>query len=109
MRRCLSLLILAAACAGPNAMHTNFVTGRDNNDAFVRLHDAYVIEFLRHNPSVSTYLGGVGLDASLRDVDGKLRDHSQEALDIEDRWLADTEAAMTATDPATLSAQHRID
>jgi Uncharacterized protein conserved in bacteria len=110
MRHSLSLLILAAfACVTPNAMHTNFVSGRDNNAGFVKLHDAYVIEFLRHNPSVNTYLGGVGLDLSLRDVDGKLRDHSQEALDIENRWLADTEAAMTATDPVTLSAQHRID
>jgi uncharacterized protein (DUF885 family) len=90
-------------------MQTNAISGRDNNAAFVKLHDAYVIEFLRHNPSVNTYLGGAGLDASLRAVDGRLRDHSQEALDVEDRWLAETEEAMTATDPATLSAQHRID
>ncbi|MEA2237078.1 MAG: hypothetical protein QOC81_1802 [Thermoanaerobaculia bacterium] len=90
-------------------MQTNAISGRDNNAAFVKLHDAYVIEFLRHNPSVNTYLGGAGLDGSLRAVDGRLRDHSQEALDMEDRWLAETESAMTATDPATLSAQHRID
>jgi uncharacterized protein (DUF885 family) len=90
-------------------MQTNSISGRDNNAAFVMLHDAYVIEFLRHNPSVNTYLGGAGLDASLRAVDGRLRDHSQEALDVEDRWLTETEEAMTATDPATLSAQHRID
>jgi uncharacterized protein (DUF885 family) len=90
-------------------MHTNTVSGRDNNAAFVALHDAYVLEFLRHNPSVNTYLGGAGLDASLRAVDGKLRDHSQEAIDIEDRWLEETEAAMASTDPVTLSPQHRID
>ena len=90
-------------------MQTNTIVGRDNNAAFVKLHDAYVIEFLRHNPSVNTYLGGAGLDASLRAVDGKLRDHSQEALDVEDGWLAETEGAMTAADPATLSQQHRID
>ena len=109
MRRLLVLVVVIAACAAPNAMHTNAIPGRDNNPAFVKLHDAYVVEFLRRNPSVNTYLGGAGLDPSLRAVDGKLRDHSQSTLDEEDRWLADTEAALTATDPETLSPQHRID
>ncbi len=110
MRRSVSLLaIIIAACAAPNAMHTNAIPGRDNNAAFVKLHDTYVVEFLRHNPSVNTYLGGAGLDPSLISVDGKLRDHSQEAIDREDRWLAATEAVMIATDPVTLSPPHRID
>ena len=34
----------------------------------------YVVEFLRRNPTTNTYLGGAGLDPSLRDVDGTLRD-----------------------------------
>jgi uncharacterized protein (DUF885 family) len=102
-------VILIVACTAPNAMHTNAIPGRDNNGAFLKLHDAYVVEFLRRNPSVNTYLGGAGLDPSLRAVDGKLRDYSQATLDGEDRWLADTEAAFTATDPVTLSPQHRID
>jgi uncharacterized protein (DUF885 family) len=105
----LLLVVLLAACAVPKTMHTNAIPGRDNNAAFMKIHDAYVVEFLRRNPSVNTYLGGAGLDPSLRTVDGKLRDYSQTALDGEDRWLADAEAAMTATDPATLSPQHRID
>src|SRR5947209_16042228 len=28
------------------------------------VHDKYVLEFLRRNPSVNTYLGGAGLDRS---------------------------------------------
>ena len=77
--------------------------------AFARIHDAYVREFLRRNPSVNTYLGGAGLDPSLREADGRLRDHSQAALDAEDRWLAETQHALEALDPATLTAAHRID
>jgi uncharacterized protein (DUF885 family) len=80
-----------------------------NDAAFVRLHDAYVVEFLRRNPSVSTYLGGAGLDPSLRETDGRLRDHSQAAIDAEDRWLAEMERAMNAVDPVTLSPRRRID
>ena len=33
---------------------------------------AYAVELLRRNPTVNTYLGGAGLDASLREVDGRL-------------------------------------
>jgi uncharacterized protein (DUF885 family) len=80
-----------------------------NDAAFVRLHDAYVVEFLRRNPSVSTYLGGAGLDPSLRETDGRLRDHSQAAIDAEDRWLAEMERAMSAVDPVMLSPRRRID
>lgn len=69
----------------------------------------YVVEFLRRNPTTNTYLGGAGLDASLRDVDGTLRDYSQTALEDEDRWLAETRAAIGAIDPGGLSAASRID
>ena len=77
--------------------------------AFRALHDSYVREFLRRNPSVNTYLGGAGLDPSLREADAKLRDHSQAALDVEDRWLADVQRQAEGIDPATLSAGSRID
>jgi uncharacterized protein (DUF885 family) len=82
---------------------------RSYDESFRRLHDAYVVEFLRRNPAVNTYLGGAGLDPSLRDVDGRLRDHSQAALELEDRWLAETEKTMRSLDSATLSPQNRID
>ena len=61
---------------------------------------AYVVEFLRRNPTTNTYLGGAGLDPSLRDVDGMLRDYSATALEDEDRWLTDTPKALEAIDPA---------
>ena len=74
-----------------------------------KVHDAYVVEFLRRNPTVNTYLGGAGFDPSLKDVDGTLRDHSAAALETEDRWLADAQKSFESVDPNTLSANRRID
>ncbi len=74
-----------------------------------RIHDAYVVEFLRRNPTVNTYLGGAGLDPSLRGVDGTLRDHSAAAIEAEDHWLADAQKSFESVDPNTLSANRRID
>jgi uncharacterized protein (DUF885 family) len=85
------------------------MTSANNDAGFQRLHDSYVVEFLRRNPSVNTYLGGAGLDPSLTETDGRLRDHSQPAIDAEDKWLAEMERAMDAIDPATLSPRRRID
>lgn len=83
---------------------------RPNGDAALEtLLDSYVVGFLRLNPSVNTYLGGAGLDPSLRAADGTLRDHSPEALAREDRWLEEMERAFAAVDPATLSPGRRID
>jgi len=38
------------------------------DDTLKKVHDEYVVEFLRRNPTVNTYLGGAGLDPKLRDV-----------------------------------------
>jgi uncharacterized protein (DUF885 family) len=70
---------------------------------------AYVVEFLRRNPTTNTYLGGGGLDASLHDVDGMLRDHSAAAIADEDRWLAGTQKTLEAMTAGSLSANVRID
>jgi uncharacterized protein (DUF885 family) len=70
---------------------------------------AYAVEFLRRNPTVNTYLGGAGLDASLREVDGRLRDHAIGALEEEDRWLTLELEAFRRLDPRTLSANLAID
>jgi uncharacterized protein (DUF885 family) len=83
-----------------------------NNNAasdFKKIHDAYVVEFLRRNPTVNTYLGGAGLDPSLAEVDGTLRDHSAAALEAEDRWLAEAQKSFAAIDPNALSPSRRID
>jgi uncharacterized protein (DUF885 family) len=70
---------------------------------------SYVVEFLKRNPTTNTYLGGAGLDPSLRDVDGTLRDYSASALEAEDQWLADATKALDAIAPAGLSPESQID
>src|SRR5919198_78790 len=114
MKKPLLLLALlsAAACAtqqtqGPSQTPTPAAGGGDQ--AFKTIHDRYVVEFLRRNPSVNTYLGGAGLDPSLKEADGRLRDHSAAALAEEDRWLADTQKALEGVDPNSLTPARRID
>lgn len=80
----------------------------DADNDFKKTHDAYVVEFLRRNPTVNTYLGGAGLDPSLAEVDGKLRDHSAAALEAEDRWLADAQKSFEASDANLLTPALRI-
>ncbi|HXU35976.1 MAG TPA: DUF885 domain-containing protein [Blastocatellia bacterium] len=89
-------------------MTTQTTNATGDND-FRKAHDAYVIEFLRRNPTVNTYLGGAGLDTSLAEADGKLRDHSAAALEAEDRWLADSQKSFEAIDANALSPNRRID
>ncbi len=79
------------------------------DEDFRKIHDGYVVEFLRRNPTVNTYLGGDGLDPSLAEADGKLRDHSAAALEAEDRWLADSQKSFEAIDANALSPNRRID
>ena len=115
MKRLLLLLalLLAGACVQQQqTQNTNApampATGA-GDQAFKAIHDKYVVEFLRRNPSVNTYLGGAGLDPSLKEADGRLRDHSAAALETEDRWLADTQKSLEGVDPQTLTPARRID
>ena len=96
------LVFARPASAGPSA-------GGAGKSAFETQVRAYVIEFLRRNPTVNTYLGGAGLDPALREVDGRLRDHSAAALKSEDRWLTSALKAMQHIDARTLSANLAID
>ncbi len=83
-----SALLTAAACSNPAPKPQ---PAADNPDATLKKTlSAYVVEFLRRNPTTNTYLGGAGLDPSLKEVDGMLRDYSATALAAEDQWLADT-------------------
>jgi uncharacterized protein (DUF885 family) len=115
MRKYLLLLTLAAlaGCAAPqpapNANATTPAPAGGGDAAFKTLHDRYVVEFLRRNPTVNTYLGGAGLDPSLREADGRLRDHSPAAIAEEDRWLAETQKAFEGVDAQTLTPARRID
>ncbi|HYG09015.1 MAG TPA: DUF885 domain-containing protein [Pyrinomonadaceae bacterium] len=110
-----ALALTAASCVQqtpPTAeQNTNQAqaAGGSGDRGFKQIHDAYVREFLRRNPTVNTYLGGAGLDPALREVDGQLRDHSAAAIEAEDRWLADTQKSLEAVDPGTLSPALRID
>jgi len=113
MRKYLLLLTLVAlaGCAAPQpAPNTNTAAAPGGGDAaFKSAHDRYVVEFLRRNPTVNTYLGGAGLDPSLREADGRLRDHSPAAIAEEDRWLAETQKAFEGVAPDSLSPARRID
>src|SRR5882672_9700729 len=77
--------------------------------SFAPLERKYVVYFLSRNPVVATYLGGSALDSSLSTVDGRLRDHSDEALAEEDAQYEDLKKQFTALDPNTLSPRRRID
>jgi uncharacterized protein (DUF885 family) len=108
MRKLLVLALIAmTACTTANNANRSGNTSGD--EAFKKTLNAYVVEFLRRNPTVNTYLGGAGLDASLAEADGKLRDYSAAALTDEDRWLTDAQKAIEGTDANTLSANARID
>ena len=112
--RFLMVLLAAMVAVGcvqqPPSNSSNSNSQTATNDAqFKTLHDKYVVEFLRRFPVVNTYLGGSGLDPSLKEVDGTLRDHSAVALQAEDRWLEETKKSFEAIDPGTLSPGRRID
>src|SRR5947209_9679288 len=114
MKRPLLLLavLLTGACVQQptqnNTIAPTAVAG-NGDQTFKTTHDKYVLEFLRRNPSVNTYLGGAGLDPSLKETDGRLRDYSASALAEEDRWLADAQKSFESVDPQTLSPARRID
>jgi uncharacterized protein (DUF885 family) len=60
-------------------------------------------------PVVATYLGGAAFDASLAEIDGKLRDHSPEALSAEDARWAEFRERFRALDESALSVRRRTD
>ncbi|HVH84922.1 MAG TPA: DUF885 family protein, partial [Steroidobacteraceae bacterium] len=76
---------------------------------FAQVEHDYVIYFLGRFPVVATYLGGATLDPQLAGVDGRLRDHSPEALRAEDAQLAEFRARFAHLAPAGLSPRRRID
>lgn len=108
MRLAAISVLLFGGCTQQTTSPTNQSTQATGDAAFKKLHDEYVVEFLRRNPTVNTYLGGAGLDPKLRDVDGALRNHSAAALQDEDRWLATTKQSLETTAADSLSPSQRI-
>src|SRR5712664_786708 len=107
----LCAVLLAAGCVQQPASNiSNSNTMNASNDAqFKTLHDKYVVDFLKHYPVVNTYLGGAGLDPSLKEVDGQLRDYSAAAIQAEDQWLNAEKSSFEGIDPKSLSPTKRID
>ena len=102
---------LAATSCSPSSERASDASSQppSSSAALTTALRSYAVAFLRRNPTTNTYLGGAGLDPSLKDVDGALRDHSAAALEQEDRWLAETSNAIESIDPASLSPNGRID
>lgn len=108
MKLSLTLLTVALLITAACTQKPTDSTQQSRDQDFKKIHDQYVVGFLRRNPTVNTYLGGAGLDPSLREVDGKLRDHSASALQEEDRWLTDTRKALESISPQSLPPASRI-
>src|SRR5262245_15096087 len=103
------VVLLTAVAACSTRTQEGAMNNPDGDQAFEKLQHGYVVEFLRLNPTVNTYLGGGGFDPSLKEVDGRLRDHSAAALEAEDRWLGETQKSFESIDGNKLSANTRID
>jgi len=100
--------LLISSCTQQPTSSTGSANQQGDDTAFKKVHDDYVVGFLRRNPTVNTYLGGAGLDPKLRDVDGALRDHSAGALQEEDRWLSTVKQSLEAINAGALSPAQRI-
>jgi uncharacterized protein (DUF885 family) len=110
--RSLLFVFLASAvgACSPSTPASDPAPATANDDAALKSTlRAYVVEFLRRNPTTNTYLGGAGLDPSLAEVDGALRDHSAAALAEEDRWLGDVSNRLAEIPTASLPDASRID
>src|SRR6266576_2626452 len=108
MKKLFTLLLIGVAACTTKTQDTT-MNNANGDQALKKIHDSYVVEFLRRNPTVNTYLGGAGLDPSLREVDGTLRDYSAAALEQEDRWLAGSQKSFEGIDANSLSPGKRID
>ena len=101
--------LLAACSQAPAPAPTAAAVAAPGDEAFARTERAYVVYLLGQFPVVATYLGGSALDASLMDVDARLRDYSPDALAAEDARFADFRKQFAGFDASTLSPRRRID
>ena len=101
--------LLAACSQAPAPAPTAAAVAAPGDEAFARTERAYVVYLLGEFPVVATYLGGSALDASLADVDARLRDYSPDAIAAEDARFAEFRKQFAGFDASTLSPRRRID
>ena len=58
MRLAAISVLLFSGCVQQSTSPTNQTSEGSGDAAFKKVHDEYVVEFLRRNPTVNTYLGG---------------------------------------------------
>jgi uncharacterized protein (DUF885 family) len=105
----LVLTLALAGCGSTAGDVSQSPTAAPAEQSFDAVVNGYAIGFLQRNPVVATYLGAAALDASLADIDGKLRDHSSAAIAAEDRWLEEQLARFEAIAPAALGPRQAVD
>ncbi len=109
MKRAVRLLAASVALSSCAAVVPRTAPAASGDAAFATLEREYVIYFLDRYPVIATYLGGSALDPALAEVDGRLRDHSAEAIAEEDARFAEFRRRFAALDPGALSARRRTD
>jgi uncharacterized protein (DUF885 family) len=100
------LSFVVTACGQPKPPAPPLV---DVNTQFAAAEHEYAVYIMGQFPVVATYLGGSAFDPALADVDGRLRDDSFQALNIEDVHLAEFRDRFSAFDADKLPARRRID
>ena len=100
-----------AACRGdaPGAAAKAGASHSGDDARFVALRDRYFVRHLELNPVTSTYLGGDGYSAALRDVNGRLRDFSPTALAAERDFYREVRGQLAAIPRSSLAPQLAID
>jgi len=71
------------------------------SDSFSALRDRYFLFQLQRNPVTSTYVGGDAYDASLRNINSRLRDYRPAALEEELRFYTKTRQELSAFAPGS--------
>ena len=104
---CVALCLVAAACGHKAPLPPPLPA--DVNAQYDAAEREYVVYVMSRFPVVATYLGGSAFDRELVDIDSTLRDHSFDALNIEDVRLSEFRDRFNALDPGRLLARHRID
>jgi uncharacterized protein (DUF885 family) len=111
--RSASVIVVAVAIAltgcGQKAPSADESKAISADEQFSQLEHEYSVYFMSRFPVVATYLGGSAFDASLADIDGKLRDYAAASIAEEDKRWNDFKARFAALDERSLSPRRQID